>query len=81
METESVVLERDRLPGGIAVGTELDIRLRGRVRRIEAEHIDVTGFDGRRAIAVLEGRVFVEFTVLDVAAYTPEGHTPTVVTP
>lgn len=68
METDRLVLERRRLPDSVEVGSELELVIKGRVRRIEADHIDITGFARHPsiALAVLEGEVYVEFTILDV---------------
>jgi hypothetical protein len=64
METDRLVLIASRLPDSVAVGDELYIRVKGRVRRIEADQIDVTAFEPDGARALLEGEVYVEFSIL-----------------
>lgn len=79
-ETDHVTLERSRfrqLEGAVAIGQELELTIRGRVRRIEADQIDVSGFDPEGGRAVLEGDVFVELSVVRVSVELPVDHEPT----
>lgn len=67
-EYDSLVLDAKSLPSSVVVGQEFDVRVRGRVRRIEADHIDVSGYGRRGGTAVLEGDIRVELTVVSVWA-------------
>lgn len=62
-----ISLDREHFgPLPVDIGQEYEITLRGRVYRVEAERIDVTGFTGTKARAVLEGLTTVDLTILAV---------------
>ena len=68
MQTETLILNRTTLPtDAVEIGDELELRLRVRVFRIEAERVDVSGFGRDGATAVLEGDVYVESAILLVS--------------
>lgn len=71
-ETDHVTLERRRLPVNLTIGDELELRIRVKVRRIEADEIDVSGFDPHGASAILHGDVYVESTILRVETLEPD---------
>ena len=63
MTTDKLILDSSRLPASIRVGDHVDLKLRAHVRRIEAEEIDVRGYDPDDANAVVPGTVEVELAI------------------
>jgi hypothetical protein len=61
--TDHLILDSSRLPATIRVGDHVELKIRAHVRRIEAEEIDVGGYDADGANAVLHGQTEVELTI------------------
>jgi hypothetical protein len=66
MASEYLTLKRDRFPADLQVGHEFRICVKVMVRKIEAEEIDISGFDEFQQIA--HGETDVESSVLRVLA-------------
>jgi len=64
--SDKLILDSSRLPATIRVGDHVSLKLTAHVRRIEAEEIDITGFDPSGAFSVLHGQVEVELTIEEI---------------
>jgi len=64
--SDKLILDSGRLPATIRVGDHIELKLRAHVRRIEAEEVDVTGFDPTGGSALLHGQVEVELSIEDI---------------
>ena len=64
--SDKLILDSGRLPQNIRVGDHIDLKLRAHVRRIEAEEIDVRGYDANGANAVVHGQIEVELSIEDI---------------
>ena len=71
MLNEHVTLHRSRFPADVQTGDTFDVQVRILVRRIEAELVDVSGFDPAGETQALVGETEVESVVLHVDPLHP----------